>query len=50
MTGRVGKTLFSKQYQSEKLKVPRKKLKGRNPLPWITGNILNLINKKNTEN
>ena len=28
--------------------VPRKKLKGRNPLPWITGNILNLINKKNT--
>ena len=27
---------------------PCKKIKGRNPLPWITGNILNLINKKNT--
>ena len=28
--------------------VPRKKIKGRKPLPWITGNILNLIKKKNT--
>ena len=28
--------------------VPCKKIKGHNPLPWITGNILNLINKKNT--
>jgi hypothetical protein len=27
--------------------VPCKKIKGRNPLPWITGNILNLINQKN---
>ena len=28
--------------------IPRKKIKGRNPLPWINGTILNLIKKKNT--
>ena len=28
--------------------VPCKKIKRRNPLPWITGNFLNLINKNNT--
>ena len=28
--------------------VPSKKLKGRNPVPWIDSNILNLIKKKNS--
>ena len=28
--------------------VPLKRLKGRNPVPWIDRNILNLINKKNS--
>ena len=28
--------------------IPRKKIKGRNPLPRINGTILNLIKKKNT--
>jgi hypothetical protein len=27
--------------------IPSKRLKGRNPVPWINGAILNLINKKN---
>lgn len=26
--------------------IPKKKLKGTNPLPWINGSIINLINKK----
>jgi hypothetical protein len=26
--------------------IPKKKLKGRNPLPWINGNILHQIKKK----
>jgi hypothetical protein len=46
MTGKVGKIPFSKRCQSTFHAC--KKIKGRNPLPWITGNILNLINKKNT--
>ena len=28
--------------------IPIKRLKGRNPLPWINGTILNLIKKKNS--
>ena len=28
--------------------VPSKRLKGRNPVPWIDSNILNLIKKKNS--
>ena len=28
--------------------IPLKKLKGHNPVPWIDGNILNLIKKKNS--
>ena len=28
--------------------MPSKRLKGRNPVPWIDGNILNLIKKKNS--
>ena len=28
--------------------IPKKKLKGTNPLPWINGSIINLINKKDS--
>ena len=28
--------------------IPRKRLKGRNPVPWINGQIINLIKKKET--
>ena len=45
MTGRAGKIL---SWQQSLITYHCKRLKGRNPAPWIDGPILNLIKKKNS--